>query len=106
MLAGEALHAPHLIDAEVASVLRRMDRRGELSSDDATTALRTWAGLGLTRHSSQQLWDRVWQLRPSVTSYDATYLALAEHLGLPFVTRDARLSRAPGARCQIVLLDD
>ena len=55
--------------------------------------------------------DRVWELRHNITSYDATYIALAEWLGcpcqrlgdtFPVVTLDLRLSRASGPRCEIL----
>jgi predicted nucleic acid-binding protein len=47
--------------------------------------------------------SRVWELRSGVTAYDAWYVALAEALGAPFATLDARLARASGPRCRFVL---
>jgi predicted nucleic acid-binding protein len=38
-----------------------------------------------------------------VTSYDAWYVAVAEALGLPLATLDARLSRAKGVSCKFLI---
>lgn len=99
LLASESLHAPHLIDVEVLSALRRQTLAGELSDDDAKELLDVWRRLGVTRYTAGPLLPRAWALRDSVTAYDATYVALAEHLGCALVTADARLAGASGKRC-------
>jgi predicted nucleic acid-binding protein len=98
------LAAPHLIDLEVAQVLRRFARRGELAPEQARNALEILAGLRLERYSHRLLWTRIWELRENLTSYDAAYVALAEALGAALLTRDARLLAAPGhgARVEVV----
>lgn len=103
-LAADQLHAPHLIDSEVASGLRRRVTAGKIKVSDGWTAPDTWRRLGLTRHAGHPLLDRIWQLREKVTAYDAGYVALAESLRCPLVTADARLSRAPGVHCPITVL--
>jgi predicted nucleic acid-binding protein len=45
--------------------------------------------------------ERVWELRENITSYDASYVALAELLDTTLVTIDGRLAKAPGPRCRI-----
>lgn len=50
------------------------------------------------------LLDRVWELRDHVSAYDASYIALAEHLDCSLLTADGRLSRAPGTRCPITVV--
>jgi predicted nucleic acid-binding protein len=92
----ESLHAPHLLDVEVASVLRRYQLSGELSAEDGREALADLAGLDIARYPHDLLLPRVWELRTSVTAYDAVYLALAELLGAPLLTLDRRLARARG----------
>ncbi len=103
-LATEQLHVPHLVDSEVAHVLRRQVASNEISAADAWTALDTWRRLGMTRYPVFGLLDRVWELRENVSAYDATYVALAETLGCALVTADARLSRAPRLGCPITIV--
>lgn len=98
------LHVPHLVDAEVTQVLRRLVRAGELSTNRAESALADLAAMRIRRHGHVHLLTRVWQLRHNVTAYDALYLALAEALDAPLVTCDAPLSEAPGHRARIELV--
>lgn len=92
---GESLHAPHLLDVEVAQVLRRYAAAGELSPERGLAALTDLADFPLHRYSHDILLPRIWELRRNVTAYDAAYLALAEALIAPLVTCDARLASAP-----------
>jgi predicted nucleic acid-binding protein len=103
-LAAEQVHVPHLIDAEVASALRRLVARQLLDAGAGWVVLQTWSNLGVTRHRLPGLFERVWQLRENLSAYDATYVALAEALGCAVVTADARLSRAPGLRCPVTVV--
>ena len=96
-------HAPHLLDVEVVQALRRLVRIRELSVARAGEAMEDLAGLDLHRHPHVDLVDRAWMLRDTVTVYDAMYVALAEALDAPLVTRDTRLARAPHrARVEVV----
>ncbi len=101
ILAGEQLHAPHLIDSEVASELRRRVAAREVAAGAGWSALDTWRRLGIVRYGVVGFLDRVWELRDIVSVYDAGYIALAEHLGCALLTADGRLSRAPGIRCPV-----
>jgi predicted nucleic acid-binding protein len=103
-VAGEQLHVPHLIDAEVAQTLRRLVAAGRLSTQDGEGLLTTWAALALVRHPVHALLPRVWALRENVSAYDATYVALAEALSCALLTADARLARAPGATCPVTVV--
>ena len=75
--ANVTVHAPHLIDLEVARVFRRLMRRGGLDEARAEEALADLADLPLIRHPHQFLLPMIWSVRDNVTAYDATYLALA-----------------------------
>jgi predicted nucleic acid-binding protein len=101
---GETLHAPHLIDVEVAQVLRRYARAGVLGAERGAEALEDLADFPITRYPHEVLLFRIWELRNNVTAYDACYLALAEALGAPLVTRDAKLAAAAGHRAPIELM--
>lgn len=103
-LADERLHAPHLIDSEIANGLRRSVAARRMREDAARLALDRWARLGLTRYPVVGLLDRVWELRQNVSAYDASYVALAELLDCALVTADSRLGRAPGLRCAITVV--
>lgn len=87
-------HVPHLLDAEVAHVLRRYAHLGALSDTRGAMALELLTALPMTRHEAAPLLPRVWALRQTVTAYDALYVALAELLGVTLYTRDRRLARA------------
>ena len=97
----ERLWAPHLIDAEIGHVLRRGTLAGELSASAASDALDALADIPLQRASHLPLLSRAWSLRKNVSFYDGLYIALAERLGLPLLTLDVRLARAPGLRAEV-----
>jgi predicted nucleic acid-binding protein len=97
----ETLHAPHLLDLEVAQVLRRYCASGEMSAERAEEALADLTILGVNRYPHDLFLSRVWELRHNVTAYDAAYVALAEELSAPLLTRDRRLASAPGHRAVI-----
>jgi predicted nucleic acid-binding protein len=99
-LADEPLYAPELIDIEVASAWRRHMLAGQLDGRRAESALSLLAEMELIRAPHTPLMPRIWELRDNVTPYDAAYVALAEALGAPLVTADARLAGAPGPRCE------
>jgi len=106
MLAAEQLHAPHLVDTEVASGLRRRVAAHQLTAKDGWAALNAWRRLGVTRYGVHPMLGRIWQLRDNISAYDAGYVALAELLNCSLITADGRLSRAigMGARCPITVL--
>jgi predicted nucleic acid-binding protein len=98
------LHAPHIVDVEVAQALRRYVHDGEVDPGAARAALEDLRSLDLERHSHEPLIDRVWALRKNLTAYDAAYIALAEALDAVLLTCDGKLVRAPGTRVRIELV--
>jgi predicted nucleic acid-binding protein len=100
----ETLHAPHLIDLEVAQVLRRFERLGDLTADTARRALTNFGDLRIQRYRHDLLLPRIWELRSNATAYDAAYLALAEALPAVLLTADARLASLPGHRAKVEVL--
>ena len=77
---------------------------GELDDERGAQALDDLADLPIHRYPHDLLLPRIWELRANLTAYDAAYVALAEALGAPLLTRDARLAAAPGheARIEVV----
>lgn len=101
---NETLHAPHLLDLEIAQVLRRYALTGELNPTRGLQALEDLADFPLTRYPHDLLLPRIWELRHNITAYDAAYIALAEALAAPLLTRDAALASAAGHHAQIELI--
>lgn len=102
-LRGEDLVAPSHLYAEASNVLRRAVLAGRLGPDAGALAHRDLVDLSVTDFPFEPLADRVWELHPNVTAYDAAYVALAEGLDAPLVTLDRRLAAAPGPRCSFRL---
>jgi len=101
---SETVHVPHVLDLEVAQVLRRFLREGSLSSVRAAAAVQDLMDARFTRYQHSQLLPRIWQLRHDLTAYDATYIALAELLDAPLITRDRKMSLAAGHGAKVELL--
>ena len=100
----ETLCAPHLIDLEVAQVLRRYALSGDLKTTRAAEALQDFLDLPIERYPHDLFLIRIWQMRHNVTAYDAAYIALAEALDAVLITTDVRLASASGhdARVEVV----
>ena len=103
-LADEPFACPHLADSEIVHALRGRVRNGDIDAADAEKALATWARLGMERVSIVGLLERLWSLREDLSTYDASYVAVAEALDVPLLTADARLARAPGPTCPITVV--
>lgn len=102
---GEAsLHAPHLLDLEVAQVLRRYAASGDIGPERSLQVLQDLADLPLQRYPHDLLLPRIWQLRDNFTANDAAYVALAEALGARLLTCDRCLASAPGHEARIELV--
>lgn len=103
---SQRLHAPHLLDVEVANVIRRLMLRKETTLDRADEAIDDFGKIVIERHSHQTLLPRIWQLRDAMTAYDGAYVALAEALGAPLLTCDGRLARAHGHHATIEAIEN
>ena len=102
--AEQTLHAPHLIDLEVAQVVRRYAASGRIGPAQGRAALNDLKNFPLDRYPHDMFLPRIWELRHNLTAYDAAYVALAEALDAPLLTRDRRLAAAPGHRARIDLV--
>lgn len=101
---GETLHAPHLIDVEVAQVVRRYAAAGDMDEERGRVALADLNDLSLRRYPHGILLPRVFDLRHNLTAYDAVYVVLAQALDAPLLTRDRRLAAAAARYARIALV--
>jgi predicted nucleic acid-binding protein len=101
---SESLHAPHLLDLEVAQVLRRYVRDQAITAHRGQEALEDLRDLPLNRYPHDFLVPRIWELRATLTAYDAAYVALAELLGAPLLTCDGKIVSAPGHYANVELV--
>ena len=92
----ESLHAPHLLDLEVAQVLRRLVRQNEISTHRAEQAIDDLLDLRIHRYSQTVFLPRIWRLRSNLSAYDAAYVSLAESLSATLLTRDTRIAAFSG----------
>lgn len=100
-LTGATLAAPQLLAFEASNVIRRHELAHLISADQAAQAHGDLLDLAIELWPYEVLAERVWSLRRNLSSYDASYVALAELIQAPLITLDERISRAPGRRCQV-----
>lgn len=97
--------APELIDVEFANFLRKSVLRGERDSDHATDAFAQWIRSPVKRVSHKPYLATIWSLRHNITAYDASYVALAMHLGATLLTADLKLAAAAASYCDVLTVD-
>jgi predicted nucleic acid-binding protein len=100
---AESLHAPHLLDLEIAQVLRRLVREATVSAQRADQAIEDLLSLRVTRYPHFVFLPHIWRLRHNLSAYDAAYVSLTEKLGATLITRDARLVSASARGVSIEL---
>jgi predicted nucleic acid-binding protein len=103
VLAQGGLHAPELILVEATNILRRLELAAKITSLEAAAAHRDQMNLDIEVYAFAPVAERVWQLRRTLTSYDAWYVAVAEALEMPLATLDTRLARAAGPTCDFLV---
>jgi predicted nucleic acid-binding protein len=102
VIASGALHAPELIRVEATNILRRLERAKHITTPEANAAHDDLMQLNLELFSFDPFSERIWELRHTVTSYDAWYVAVAEALRLPLATLDRKLTKASGIACELM----
>lgn len=98
------MHAPAHVRVEAVSVLRRERNAGLLSAAQTTAAFAAVMTAPLRLWPFEFVANRAWELGENTTTYNAAYLALAEHLGAPLITHDAKLAGVPGTKCAVDVL--
>jgi predicted nucleic acid-binding protein len=100
-LTGADVAAPNLVMFETSNIIRRHELAGHVSADQAAQAHADLVDLAIELWPYELLASRIWRLRRNLSSYDASYVALAELTGATLVTLDRRIRRAPGLRCTV-----
>ena len=95
------LHAPHLVDAEVVSGVRGLLLGRKITAERAATMLEDFGALPIMRSAVTPFLERILELTYNRSAYDAAYIALAETLGEPLLTRDVRIARSTGHRAEV-----
>lgn len=103
VIAKGNLAAPELVLAEAGNVLRRLERAKLITGLEARAAYGDLLRLEVELYPFAPFAERIWALRAQVTSYDAWYVAVAEHLDCPFATLDTKLAKSSGPRCAFVI---
>lgn len=106
LMRNRMLNAPHLIDLEITSALRRQVRSGLVDAPRAELHLRALSRMPVRRHAHSGLLARVWRLRDNFSPYDASYVALAEAMHAPLLTADLRLAGAAEDYCEVLRLGE
>lgn len=100
-----SFHCPHLIDAEVGQVIRKLVHRHVISEYIGVTSIQELCALPLNRYPHTMLIERAYAFRKNATIYDGLYLALAEGLNVPFITKDRALANIPNVKAKVEVLD-
>lgn len=103
IIARNGLVAPELLLIETTNVLRRLERNGDIATYEAISAQRDLMLLDIDLFPFAPFASRVWELRNNLTSYDASYVAVAEAFDAPLATLDRKLAQGGGARCEFVV---
>lgn len=101
----QVLYAPELVRVEVTNVLRRLELAKEITTAEANGAQEDLTQLEIEQFPFEPFSDRIWELRHTVTSYDAWYVAVAEELGYSLATLDRRLAKTVGPKCKFLTPD-
>jgi predicted nucleic acid-binding protein len=103
LVAGHALYAPDLVFVEATNVLRRLELSNRITAPEARAAREDLMQLEVEVFPFEPFAERIWDLRQTVTSYDAWYVAIAEALRFPLATLDERLAKSNGPKCEFLM---
>lgn len=106
---GDDLASPALLWSEVTSVLAELVWRREISRDLADRGHAALLAAPISAHRSDTLYERARDVARRLgwaKTYDAEYVALAEILDVPLVTRDVRLGRGAGHLVEVLTPDE
>jgi predicted nucleic acid-binding protein len=102
----ESVSAPYALDGEIVSALLGLMRGQKITGPLADAAVSNYRAFPIDRHDVLPLWSRIKILCAKLSAYDAQYVALAEALGVPLITADARIKRSKAAECSVEVFGD
>lgn len=97
------LHAPAHVGVEFVNGVRGLALGGKLTDVRARQAIEDFVDLPVTRYPVESMTARLWQLRNNFNAYDGAYVALAEALDVPLLTRDRKIADAAPAGVDVQL---
>lgn len=92
LASARKLHAPAHVGVEVLNGIRGLTIGGKLTETRARRALEDFVDMPITRYAVETMAARVWQLRHNFNAYDGAYVALAQALDVPLLTRDRKIA--------------
>lgn len=99
---GAVEYVPEHFYVEVSAGIRRVELKGDVTSDRAAVAIDDLLRLRARRVEVRSLLSEAWTLRHNVAMADAIYVVLARQLTAPLITADDRLRRAPGLGIEVI----
>jgi predicted nucleic acid-binding protein len=97
----ETIASPVTLDLEILNVLRRQIQDKIITHQRGEKALDLYWALPFKKYDTSLLVGGIWKLRNNFTSYDASYIALAELLNIPVYTKDQKWRDKPGHTAEI-----
>jgi len=101
---ANGLLAPHILDLEVINGIRKQLFLKNLTLQQAVESIDAFKSLTIDRRPTDMFVDRIWELRSNLTPYDAAYVALAETVDLPLITRDSKIAKVKGLTIPVILV--
>lgn len=95
-----SINVPLLFFYEVSNILKTTSKQLRINENRCIKVYQNLLDLDFTTYSSKELYKDalVKALNLDITSYDASYVALAEYLKVPFYTADEKLVKKAKSR--------
>lgn len=102
-LLGDDVYAPALLIPESLNALKKQVARKLISNQRATIAMQRIHTAPIEMVSMHSLTNEIWKLSGNFSTYDACYVALAQHLDLALMTCDLKLATEAEKHVPVVI---